>query len=130
MSRSTLSEEDRRVAENSSALYTANLTDEAESALALSSLHAITLTLYDKESGTIINSRSDQDVKNTNNVTITSGGVLTWSVQPADNPIVGTNIRVGGHETHVALFEYTWASGAAAGKHELEIEVRQLDKVT
>ena len=130
MSKSTLSKEDRRVAENSSALYTANLTDETASALSLSSLHTITLTLYDKESGTIINSRSDQDVKNTNNVTITSGGVLTWSVQPADNLVVGTNIRVGGYETHVALFEYTWDSGASAGRHELEIEVRQLDKVT
>ncbi|MDB4263164.1 hypothetical protein N9842_03055 [Porticoccaceae bacterium] len=129
MSRSKLSKEDRRCDEASSAQYVATITDEAGSAIALTDLTAITLTLYDEYSGTIINSRTDQDVKNANNVVITSGGVLTWSIQPADNAIINTTLRTNSYEFHVALFEYTWDSGSSAGKHELELVVRQLDKV-
>tara|TARA_R110000824_G_scaffold110495_11_gene258558 strand:- start:3879 stop:4271 length:393 start_codon:yes stop_codon:yes gene_type:complete len=129
MSRSKLSKENRRCDEASSAQYTATITDESGSAIALSSLTAITLTLYDEYSGTIINSRNDQDVKNVNNVVITSGGILTWSIQPADNAIINTTLRTNSYELHVALFEYTWDAGDSAGKHELEIVVRQLNKV-
>ena len=130
MSRSVLSVEDRRADEGTSAQYTATITDESETAIPLADLTAITLTLYDYTTGTVINSRTDQDVKNANDVTITSAGVLTWNLKPADNVIVTTALHKNAHEKHVALFEYTWDSGTTAGKHELTFEVRQLDKVT
>jgi len=130
MSRSILSVEDRRVDEGTSAKYTAGITDESEEYIALSDLTAITLTLYDYATGTIINSREDQDVKNTNDVVISITGLLTWTMKPADNIIVTAAMHKNAYEKHVALFEYTWDSGTNAGKHELEFEVRQINKVT
>tara|TARA_R110002020_G_scaffold125704_2_gene283046 strand:- start:921 stop:1313 length:393 start_codon:yes stop_codon:yes gene_type:complete len=130
MSRSVLSVEDRRVDEGTSAQYNATITDESETAIPLADLTAITLTLYDYSTGTAINSRTDQDVKNTNDVVISSAGVLTWNLKPADNIIVTTALHKNAYERHIALFEYTWDSGTNAGKHELAFEVRQLDKVT
>ena len=130
MSQSTLTSKQRKLDEGTLAKYTATITDEAETAIALSAMTTLTLTLYDAETGTVINSRNDQDVLNTNNVTVSSAGLLTWLIQPADNAIVGTRRRAGQYEKHVALFEYTWSSGSKASEHEVTLEIRQLDKVT
>tara|TARA_R100000808_G_C2154987_1_gene166576 strand:+ start:8339 stop:8731 length:393 start_codon:yes stop_codon:yes gene_type:complete len=130
MSQSTLTTKQRKLDEGTLAKYTATITDEAEAAIGSSSLTTLTLTLYDAETGTIINSRDDQNVLNTNNVTVDSAGLLTWLIQPGDNAIIGTRRRAGMYEKHVALFEYTWSSGSKASKHELTLEIRQLDKVT
>ena len=130
MSQSTLTSKQRKLDEGTLAKYTATIIDEAETAIALSAMTTLTLTLYDEETGTVINSRNDQDVLNTNNVTVSSAGLLTWLIQPGDNAIVGTRRRAGQYEKHVALFEYTWSSGSKASKHELTLEIRQLDKVT
>ena len=128
MSKSILTIKQRRLDEKTIAKYKATITDEDNAAIAVASLSTITLTLYDVETGTIINSRNAQDVKNTNNVTVDSAGLLTWTIQSADNEIIGTRRRAGQYEKHVALFEYTWSSKAS--KHELILEIRQLDKVT
>ena len=130
MSRSTLTTEERRVEENSTAKYTALLKDESESAISLADLTTVTLTLYDKTKDSIINSRDGQNVLNANNVVIETGGVLIWTMQPADNAIIADKLRSNAYEKHVALFEFTWNSGNKSGKHELEYEVRQLNKVT
>lgn len=130
MSRSRLSEKERRVEEKSTGRYKVVLNDEAGAVIPLSDMTTITLTLYDDYTGTIINSRNAQNVKNTNNVLYTEAGLLTWTLQPNDNVIVTSEVRTNGYEKHIALFEYTWSSGAKAGKHELEFQVRQLNKVT
>ena len=130
MSRSRLSEKERRVEEKSTGRYKVVLHDEAGLAIPLSAMTTITLTLYDDYTGTIINSRNAQNVKNTNNVSYTEAGLLTWTLQPNDNIIVTSEVRTNGYEKHIALFEYTWSSGSKAGKHELEFQVRQLNKVT
>ena len=130
MSRSVLSVEDRKLDEGTSAKYTATIYDETETAILLADLTTITLTLYDYATGVIINSRNAQDVKNTNDVTITAAGILAWTIKPADNAIITTALHKSAYERHIALFEYTWDSGTNAGKHELELEVRQLNKVT
>ena len=130
MSRSTLTIEERRVDEKSTAKYTATLKDESEIAIPLSSLTTVTLTLYDKTKDSIINSRNGQNVLNANNVVISSAGVLVWTMQPEDNAIITTTLRNNAYEKHVALFQFTWSSGTKSGKHELEYEVRQLNKVT
>jgi hypothetical protein len=72
----------------------------------------------------VVNSRSQQDVLNTNGVTIDSGspgtGLLTWEISPADNEILGTTKE----EIHVALFQYTWFSGTRAHWHEVHLKVQ------
>lgn len=130
MSRSKLNEKERRVEEKITARYKVILSDEAGAVIPLSDMTTITLTLYDDYTGTIINSRNAQNVKNTNNVTYTEAGLLTWTLQPNDNIIVSSDVRTNSYEKHIALFEFTWDSGAKAGKHELEFQVRQLNKVT
>lgn len=116
------------VHENSTVKIAATICDENGAAIAASSLTTLTLTLYDKTSGTVINSRDGQNVLNTNNVTVSSAGTLVWTMQPADNVIIGT-VADGQTETHVALWEWTWASGAKGSNHEQEIKVEQIDKV-
>lgn len=130
MSRSRLNEKERRVEEKITARYKVILSDEAGAVIPLSDMTTITLTLYDDYTGTIINSRNAQNVKNTNNVTYTEAGLLTWTLQPNDNIIVSSDVRTNSYEKHIALFEFTWDSGAKAGKHELEFQVRQINKVT
>ena len=130
MSKSTLTAKQRRLDEKTLAKYTATIKDEAGAAIATADITTLTLTLYDVETGTIINSRNAQNVHNTNNVTVSSKGVLAWTIQALDNAIVGTRRRAGQYEKHVALFEYTWSSGSKASKHDVILEIRQLDKVT
>ena len=121
-----LSASERRVREGCTAKYTATIKDESGAALAAAALHTLTLTLYDQTSETILNSRNRQDVLNTNNVAIDASGVLTWTMQPADNAVLDATQKV---ERHVALFEWTWDSGAKAGKYEVKIDVENLKKV-
>ncbi len=124
-----LSATERCVREACTALYTATLQDETHTAIPGSSLTTLTLTLYDQASGSILNSRNRQNVLNANNVTVTEAGVLAWTMQPADNAIVNLSVAAGARERHVALFEWTWAAGAKAGKYEVFFDVQNLTKV-
>jgi hypothetical protein len=123
-----LTREQRRVLERTTCLYSAQLTDEAGDAIAAANLSTLTLTLYDQVSKAIINARDDQDVLNANNVTVDASGNLQWTLQPDDNPIIGAR-RAGLTETHIALFEWTWNAGSKQGRHEVTIEVQQIEKV-
>ena len=117
------------VNERSTAVYTATIKDEDDTAIASASLTTLTLTLYDAANGTIINSRNGQNVLNANNVTIhATSGLLTWTMQTADNVIVWKKAS-GQFEKHIALFRWTWDSGAKAGSHEVEIRVKQRTKI-
>lgn len=60
--------------------------------------------------GTAINSRSNQNVKNANNVTISTLGEVVWTIQAADNTIQGT-LDDGEYETHIAMFVWTLTDG-------------------
>lgn len=119
----------RTVTEGNSVIYTAILKDAAGVVLPLASIDSITLTLYDVATGTIINSRTAQDVLNTNQVTIhATSGLLTWSALPADMAIVGTP-DAGDVETHVALFECVYSTTKGLN-HEVTIYVQQLTNVS
>ena len=113
------------VNEGATALYTAILKDETGAVIDGTALDSLTLTAYDQASGTILNSRNAQNVKNANGVTITAQGVLSWTLAPADNAIVGS----AAIERHVALFRATWASGLKQCPHELTWHVRNLTKM-
>jgi len=113
--------------ERSTHVYTATIKDENSVVVPAASLNTMTLTLYAERTGTIINSRSQQNILNANNVTISSGGVLVWTMQPADNAIVNSALSV---EPHIALFEWTYSSGTKYGKHQIRLMVENYTKVS
>jgi len=124
-----LSTTERVVKESTTAVYGATLQDNDGNAVSAADLDSLTLTLWDKVSETIINSRNAQNVLNTNNVTVSDDGVLAWTMQPDDNVIVDTNHLDGQKEEHRALFQWTWDTNKY-GKYEVVIDVQQLTKVT
>lgn len=115
------------VAEKVTVRITGTIKDHTDTAIPAASLSTLTLTLYEKKSGTIINTRSAANVLNTGGGTVTSGGVLTMVLDPADNALV---TQAPATEVHVALFEWTYNSGAAAGRALVEFTVSNFLKVT
>jgi hypothetical protein len=112
-----------RVRELSSGQYTSVLTDEF--GVALPSLTTLTLSLYDKASLTVLNTRNNQNVLNLNNVTF-SAGTLTWMVQPADHTVVSASVTL---ERHRGVFEFTWPGGKRDW-HAVEFLVEAEPEVT
>lgn len=112
--------------ERTSGLYTATLTDPAGAVIQGSLLEALTLTLYDEATGTVINGRDAQSVLGVNGGAVSDAGVLTWTVAPADNAVVTAGV---GHEKHVALFHAVWYNGAREAYHDAEIYVKRMNRV-
>jgi len=121
--------------ESSSAKLTATIQDESETAIPAASLATLTIMLYDQETelddpGTtaaIINSRNRQNILNANGCAVSTGGVMTMTLTPADNVIVDTDKST---ERHVALIEYTYGAGLKSGKEEVLIDVYNLSRST
>lgn len=114
------------VHQGANAQYTATLTDAAGSVIALADIVSLTLTLYDRSSGVILNSRNAVDALNANDVTVGStDGLLTWDIQPGDNTIYDSNIVEGRSEVHVARFTLTYDTDKVAIR-EIEINVTKL----
>lgn len=103
--------------------YTGTLRDEIGNAVGSSIIEALTLTLSDKATGTIINSRNQQNVLNVNSVTLDASGNLVWTGTPADAAVVNTAAK---NPRLSALFIFTWNAGAKTGKHEFEIAVHNI----
>lgn len=109
------------IPEQSNAKYTAYLTDETDTVIPASDLGTMTLTLRDKATGTVINSRSAQNVLNANNVTVhASSGLVTWSIQSADVTPVNRNQPYAEHQ---AEFVVTWATGTKSMKHAVLLKI-------
>lgn len=113
--------------EKTTARITATLRDDAGAVVPGSSLTTATLTLYDLATDTIINSRNAQDIRNANNVTIDESGNLSWVMGAADNPIVNSALNL---ETHIALFQFTWGTPTKALNTEVQLQVRNLARVS
>ena len=119
------------VKEKTGAQYTTTMKDADGTAIPLANISTIVLTLYNYGDSSIINTRTVQDVKNANNVTIhATSGLLTWAIQADDNPIVSSDIAVNSKETHIALFEIAYTGGGTPGKHEVYLLVKNLGKVS
>lgn len=125
----TLTRYNRIVNEGVTAIYSFQIVDYDNTPIPAASLDTLTLTLYDKSSSTIINSRDAQDVLNANNVTVDASGNVTWTMQPEDNIIVSETLLAGRKEAHIALFEWTWDT-SKKGKYEEQFDIKQLEKVT
>lgn len=116
------------VAEGTTCLISGALVDETGAPLGAAQLQAFTLTLYAVAAGLpIINSRNATNILNAGPGAIDSGGLWTITLEPADNDIVSTPEPAD--ETHRLLLQWTYGAGTKAGKHEIEIRVRNLDKV-
>lgn len=118
-----------QVHEKENATFTATLEDSTGTPIPLAQLVTLTLTLYDVDTESIVNSRDAQNVLNTNNVTVHStSGLVTWEMQTADNVLTTTTKAT---ELHIALFQWTWGtSPVRAGRHEVGIRVTNLVKVS
>jgi len=126
----SLSQTARRILEKTTPVYTATLVDESDQPITLASITTITLTLYDRQTGAIINTRTAQDIKNANQVTIhATSGLLTWSMVSADTAIQNADLPAESLEEHVALFQWVLTSGKV-GKYECSFDIVQVEKVS
>lgn len=57
--------------------------------------------------GTVINSREDQDIKNTNGGSVDADGNFGLKLDPTDNAIIGSG-AIGTLEEHRTLVQWTW----------------------
>jgi hypothetical protein len=86
-------------------------------------LSSITVTLTDKETGTIINGRNRQDVLNTNGGAFTTPGVFTFTLTPQDM-LQFNQARL--EEDHVLKFEYSYNNNTRFGQYAALLRVRSL----
>jgi hypothetical protein len=109
--------------------YTVTLKDEAGVAVPLANVSTITLTLRHRFSGDIINTRSAQDVKNTNNCTFhATSGLFTWYLQPGDTPLTDATRKIDEHLGLITI-TYTGTGGTRVAAHEVVIRVRNTSTV-
>lgn len=103
-----------------------HLLDENGDPILLADVDSLTLTLYDKATEDIINTRDEQDVLNANNVTAVNnakGLLVTWSVQPEDLAI---QTATAFEEEHIGLFVIVWDSGQKQFQHEVRLKVANI----
>jgi hypothetical protein len=115
-----------RAVEKATYLIEADMIDETRTAIASGALGSLTLTLYDVKTEQIINSVDHVSILNTGRGSVDSSGHLSITLTPSDNVLVGT----ASHELHVALIEWTYASGTKTGRHEITFAVDNFLKVT
>ena len=97
------------VDEGESCIITATLYDATGEVLAKAAISTLTVSLINEADGSIINSREDQDILDANGGTVSTPGVVTLKLQPADNVMVDTSGSE--KEVHVVAFEWTWTDG-------------------
>lgn len=114
------------VNEGSSCQLEFQLVDFDDIGVTSTNIDTAAMTLYDKNGGTIINSRQDVNVKSY----FTGAGQFSMLLDPADNPIV--NASTSPHELHHALFtiEVSQGEDTITLTEELVIKVLNLKFVT
>lgn len=125
------------IKEKNSAKFSAVLYDESDAAIAKAAINTFTVTLYDKDTGTVINSRSAVDLYNSGAWTGSSGmvatvadttGACTITLTSTDNQILDTTKSA---ETHVLFLQLTTnATNPVTMKLEIEFSVENLMKVS
>lgn len=79
--------------------------------LSLSELSTLTLTYFNQSTGSAINSRTGQNVKNANDVTVTATCDIVWKLGSADTACADTSLEDEKLEHHIALFEWALTDG-------------------
>ena len=115
------------VQEGESCKLTGGTLKDGDDAIVKAVVGTLTLTLYDERTGTIINSRSAQDIKDTNGGALAADGGVTLRLHADDNALVGDPgpLRV---ETHIARIGWTWTADGATqtGYQEYRYRVQKL----
>jgi hypothetical protein len=125
-----MAREEYDINEDSHGKYTCTLKDEDGSAVLLSSIGSITMTIIEDRLALPVNSRTAQDVLNANDCTYNAtSGLFTWNVQIEDTDIVNTNTAIGKREPHLATISFLWASGTKQHHHEVVLNVLNLRSV-
>jgi hypothetical protein len=88
-------------------------------------LTTLVVTLFNERTAAVVNSRTAQSVLGVNGGTVTSAGLVTLRLDPADTAIIGTK-----SEARVASFLWTWGSPVKTGRHEVAFTVANLALVT
>jgi len=127
------------VPEQTSGCYLARITDvTGVTLIPASALSSLLLTLYTVDAlgvTGVVNGRTHQNVLNVNDVEVfetvqtdPAGHTfnLRWTYTPADTTLANPALKV---EKHIALWEWTWAAGTRAGKHEVILAVKNLREV-
>lgn len=79
--------------------------------LSLAELSTLTLTYFNQSTGSTINSRSSQNVKNANDVTVTANCEIIWKLTSSDTTCADTTLEDDKLEHHIALFEWVLTNG-------------------
>lgn len=82
--------------------------------LPIDDLSTLTLTYFNHSTGTTVNGRSSQNVKNANNVSVSETCEVRWAMQAEDTTCADTTLEDGKLERHEALFEWATADGIAS----------------
>lgn len=118
------------VKQTSSATWTGYIKDASGAAIASADIDSMTMTLYDKSSGEVINDREDQSILDENDVTVhATSGLVTWELQPEDNIIVSTTLEERKAEEHIALVIVTYDTSKKL-IFEIPINVINVEKVS
>lgn len=115
------------VPQGASCNITGTLVGPSDAAIALANLATFTLTLLNKATGAIINSRSAQDAKNANGHSVASDCAFTIELDANDNVIV-VDVAAGQSEWHIARLAWTWSDGNSTrtGREDCEFRVEKL----
>ena len=121
--------------EQTSPIYSFQMTDSADDTnIDEASLLTLKLTYYNIADSAIINSRSLQDINDTNDGNVSTTGLVTWRITTADTVIVDTTAyEVNEYEKHRARFDWTYTSSDATtktGRDEVDFHIRNLNLIT
>ena len=117
---------DEIINEGSTAKYTLpQLQDEDGVSVLLADIDSLTITLCNEADGTEINSRTDQNALNANNVVVTIGGALTFNIQPADTVPVDVLLSSDSIEVHRATFKMQFNTVSFAN-WDVDLNIRNL----
>lgn len=92
--------------ERSSGRLSGRLVDEV--GVAVPTPLTMTATLYDRDTGTVINGRNDQNILGVNGGSVDGSGNFVFHLSPADNVIVNTE---NAYEMHHLLLKWTYNNG-------------------
>jgi hypothetical protein len=100
------------------------LKDEQGQVIQGSALATLTLTLKDRDTGTILNGVNAVNILNTGRGVVDEAGLLRVTLTPADNVMQDSAKDL---EAHVMVLRWTWgATAEKAGAHEVEFSVKNL----
>lgn len=108
------------------------LTDVDGTQLDAANTATVTLSLYDRDTSQVINGWNNLSIRNANGGTVTTGGYVDVRLDPADNPIIDTNLGAYEREIHIARVGFTWNDGFAVrtGREEFSFGVMNLPTLT